>query len=150
MLCIIPPHVRKHEQVIIWRVLEGHRLDPEPLEECRQVRLTQEEVTALCVAMESAPIPAFRPDRELYVSIELRSKDPAAPKFLRDALSARLEGTSGVPLWEGGRRRYRDVRIQGHPQAFLREILIVPDSTALPSVRRLLDAAADRETVAAA
>ncbi len=138
LICLIPPHVREHERNIIWSTLEAHALDPQPLKECAKKRLSYEQVTALCAVLEFAPIPRYDDERteRPYLLIELRSPNPAAKRFLKDALEQRIEGTARIPLWEGGQKRHRSIRSHGHPQAYLREILIVPNDDAQGMILR--------------
>ncbi len=127
-IILIPPHLKPHEQAIVWTLLEARGLEPVPLSECPKEALSTEQFDVLCAcADEKAPIPPYQPDQR-YVMVELRSKHPGARRFLEDALGSTVEGTSRIPVWEGGRKRYRPVRQHGHPLAFLREIIIVfPD-----------------------
>jgi len=70
------------------------------------------------------PIPAFNTNHPPYVMVELRAKELAAPIFLSSALSATVEGSARIPLWEGGTKINRPLRSPYHPNKFLRSFLI--------------------------
>lgn len=134
MLVLIGPHVRKHEQENIWAVLQGHGLDPEPLELCPRAPLSFEQGRLLMAMLpESAPIKEPEEGQE-YVLIRLRSTAQGARRFLEDALCSSVVGTARIPRWKGGEKQRRPVRLQSHPEALLREIVIVPDDTSAPII----------------
>lgn len=141
LLCLIPPHIEPGLQEAMWDVLESHRLDPLPLRDCTCVQLTEEQVEMLCSLMLTAPLPAFgfNTNKPYLVTVMLlESNHPGAREFLKDALAARIARTADVPVWAGGHRQYRAIKSHDHPNAYLREMLVVVPEERLLTVQTIL------------
>lgn len=134
MFVLIGPHIRPHEIKTVWTVLAERGLDPEPFADCPRRVFTREHGLALIAALpDDAPIKEPE-DGQSYTMIRLRADTPSVRRRLENALASSIRGTAKIPRWRGGKKQPRPVRLQEHPEASLREIMIVPDETSMPYI----------------
>lgn len=126
LFCIIPPHIPGNLREVIWDVLESHRLEPTPLSDCASLHLTEDQVDGMRILLEDAPIPSFTRAAGPYTVVLLETPRRGAVHALKDALTSTIRGTAAVERWKGGNRRRLPVSNTEHPNAFLREMIIVP------------------------
>ena len=132
MFILIGPHVKKpHEIEAVWDTLNDRGFKPDPLPECPRRHLSKEQVGLIIAALPNAPIKEPK-DGQVYMMIRLRAEMPAMRRRLENALASSIKGTARIPRWSGGERLPRPVRLQEHPEATLREIVIVPDDDSMP------------------
>lgn len=136
MFILIGPHVRAHEIKTVWTTLQDRGFEPEPLPDCSRRHLSKEQIDLIIAALPNAPIKAPEDGQE-FLMIRLRCKKPAARRILENALASSIKGTAKIPRWSGGRKLPRPVRLQEHPEAMLREIVIVPDEETMPHIESL-------------
>lgn len=134
MFILIGPHVKKHEIETVWSALADRRLDPEPLETCPRKVFTREHGLALAAALpDYSPIKEPEDGQE-YLMIRLRTSRPEVRCILENALASSIKGTARIPRWAGGKKLSRPIRLREHPEAMLREIVIVPDTSSMPLI----------------
>lgn len=126
LFCIIPPHIPGNLREVIWDVLESHQLEPTPLPDCASLHLTEDQVDGMRILLEDAPIPSFARAAGPYTVVLLETSRPDVAHALKDALTSTIQGTAMVERWQGGNRRTLPVSTRNYPNAFLREMIIVP------------------------
>lgn len=133
MFILIGPHVRAHEIETVWTTLQDRGFEPKPLPDCPRRRLFKEQIDLIIAALPNAPIKAPEDGQE-FLMVELQSKMPAMRRILENALASSIKGTARIPRWSSGAKLPRPVRLQEHPEAMLREIVIVPDEFSMPLI----------------
>lgn len=131
MFVLIGPHVRPHEIETVWTVLAERGFDPEPFADCPRKAFTREQGLALVATLpDHAPIKEPE-DGQDYTMIRLRANVPSVRRRLESALGSSIKGTARIPRWAGGKKLPRPIRHPDHPEAMLREIVIMPDEASM-------------------